>query len=233
MNIPAMAVSLVSAAALSSVPLAVAAPKTVTVQITGHVLSGTNGGGLPTGGPGGVAGPFGTDGEQLTPKMSFVLTLTFPFDPTNFDLCPDGVHKYYSDTQTPGSATLTINGGTFTFGPGSLYEPSSMQFNAQLSAPVPKCRNDSMTALTVRVTYASKDPEYAGNSYIIGTVEPKTPNNPLTSDVDWDPPVPNPNQQLNKTPPIAFSIAINAPAKGGGQHAFGQLTPETFMVKSH
>jgi hypothetical protein len=233
MKIPAMAVLLVSAAALSSVPLAVAAPKTVTVQITGHVLSGTNGGGLPTGGPGGVAGPFGTDGEQLTPKMSFDLTLTFPFDPTNFIFCPDGVHKYSSVTQTPGTAALTINGGTFTFELGGKYDASSIQFNAQLWAPVPKCYNSSMTALQVKATYASTGSRYTGNSYLIGPVEPKMPNAPLTSDVEWDPPAQSPSP-LKPVPTIGFSIAVNGPTtEGRGQHAYGTLTPETFMVMSH
>ena len=225
MKLTALVLSFVFAAGLPSTALAAPAQKVVTVEITGYVKSGTNGAKT-------LAGPFGADGADLT-NLPFVLTLTFPFDPHTLYPCSGGAHFYYSDTEIPGSATLTINGGTFTFNTG-FYDAKSISFKAQLWAPVPKCYNYSLTELQVTVTYGVTGSEYAGTSSVSGTVEALTSSDPLTADVDWNSPTPNPNRSINvSASPIGFSIQINAATAGRGLHAVGHLVPQSFMVTSN
>jgi hypothetical protein len=230
----------VAGARSSTAQTTTAPPKNVTVQIEGYVVSGMNGS------PAvyvidEIAGPFGPIGKipQYSP---FILTFTFPFNPENtkattFENCSGGVHYYsqttYSQTTAglsgPGTATLTIGSGSFTFGDGS-YGQDSLYFRALLYAVGTQCSRTSEAGFRVNVGY--NDTKYSGTSTLSQNFFAAASNDPLTSDAEWDFPASMVPVPLAASA-IGFSIGINGRGNPkNGLVASGVLMPQTFLVPS-
>ena len=185
--------------------------KNVVITITGTLASGLD-----------ISGTFGPPNSSLAQKM---FTLVFTVDPSkgtpDTELCSNGLPYYTAiistNTSNPATATLSLNGHSFTFGvlnaAYAAYSTVSRQY-----AHYPNCNADSLITLTAGDGY------YGDGSGLSGNIRPAT-GTILTSDPNW----PDSFTDDNLFPSsIGFEISEFGTT---GDNVSGLLTPMTVTVR--
>jgi hypothetical protein len=188
----------------------------VFITVTGVLASGTD-----------YSGVFGTQGGDLTGES---FTLVFTVDDTagvqNKATCSGGVSDFTSITSTassnPATATLTIGGGSFTFGVlNASYEANS---------EVARYASTSTCSVDSQIYLAAGDGYYGNGSGLNGYVYPAT-GTILTSNANWEGSFSDANLYVSPVGAgsLQFEISEQEP-KPTRQSASGFLIPRTITV---
>jgi hypothetical protein len=187
----------------------------VAITITGTVAGAND-----------ISGVFGPPNSDLS-KTKPQFTLVFTIDDTKGTSTQPGICGgvlYFSEitstaSSDPGTAALTINGQSFTF--GVLNAAQSAALTVTRNAPGPNCGAGSQIYVLVG------DGHYLGGSGLSGYVYPAS-RTILTPNASWEAPFANSN--LLDTSHGSISFEISELGSTGQYLVNGELIPQTIAV---